>query len=242
MRLRKPLASEDVQKRAAFFVMKTERKVGKEMQIYITGYEPEQGKKKHQQEHQKGLSLLCYGLRAQYNLPFSIEETEAELEKGEHGKPYLSRFPQIHFNISHSHGIAACAISDYEVGIDVEKIAPLKEAVAHRALTEKELEFLRTFDKAEQEEMFYRFWTLKESYLKLDGSGLTRDLREVAFTMEKKEEGWKINCSDNTAGCYQQKIKEDYMLSVSSEKRDEVENVHIIWLTAKDMDSRKKEA
>ena len=35
---------------------------------------PEQGKMKHRQEHQKGLSLLCYGLRMQYNLPFSMEE------------------------------------------------------------------------------------------------------------------------------------------------------------------------
>ena len=90
------------------------------MQIYITGYQPEQGKMKHRQEHQKGLSLLCYGLRMQYNLPFSMEEIEAELEKGEHGKPYFRHFPQIHFNISHSQGIAACAISDYEVGIDVD--------------------------------------------------------------------------------------------------------------------------
>lgn len=217
------------------FIIRRRKGRGRQMQIYITGYQPEQGKMKHRQEHQKGLSLLCYGLRMQYNLPFSMEEIEAELEKGEHGKPYFRHFPQIHFNISHSQGIAACAISDYEVGIDVEKIAPLRASVARRILAEKELEFLQTFDKAGQEEMFCRFWTLKESYLKLDGSGLTRDLREVAFIMEKDGDEWKSNCSDNTVGCYQQKIKEDYIWSVCQAEKEEIENVRISWLTAQDM-------
>ena len=206
------------------------------MQIFITEYEPESGKKKYQKEHQKGLSLLCYGLKERYHLLFSEEEIEAELGKREHGKPYLKRFPQIHLNISHSHGIAVCALSDYEVGIDVEKIAPFRTAVAGRILTEKEQEFLQMFDGAGREELFYRFWTLKESYLKLAGSGLTRDPREVAFTMEKNADDWQSGCSDNAVSCYQQKIKEEYMLAVCSLKAEETENVNVTWIVGRDID------
>ena len=166
------------------------------MRIYATTYHLENEENKHQKEHQAGLNLLRYGLKEIYHLPFSKEDFTEELGKGEHGKPYLKRFPQICFNISHSNGIAVCAISQSEVGIDVERIGTFRSAVARRVLTEKEIEFLETLAEHERGEMFYRFWTLKESYLKLDGSGLARDPREIEFQMGKQADKWLAFCED----------------------------------------------
>ncbi len=38
----------------------------------------------------------------------------------EYGKANISNYENIHFNLSHSGKMVACAISDEEVGIDVE--------------------------------------------------------------------------------------------------------------------------
>ena len=45
------------------------------------------------------------------------------------GKPFLARHPLIHFNLSHTAGVAVCAVDDRPVGIDVERVGP---AQAHR--------------------------------------------------------------------------------------------------------------
>lgn len=112
-----------------------------------------------------------------------------------YGKPYydlaayekqsafrLPRVPQVYFNLSHSHERAMCAVSDVELGCDVEQIRPevMRSAAAmlHPGET-AELEALT--DEAERMKMFFRYWTVKESYVKALGCGYTglkpRDLR-----------------------------------------------------------------
>lgn len=204
------------------------------MRIYATTYHLENEENKHQKEHQAGLNLLRYGLKEVYHLPFSKEDFTEELGKGEHGKPYLKRFPQICFNISHSNGIAVCAISQSEVGIDVERIGTFRSAVARRVLTEKEIEFLETLAEHERGEMFYRFWTLKESYLKLDGSGLARDPREIEFQMGKQADKWLAFCEDPRVWCCQKKLTEDCMMAVCWKpmaEPEEPENPEVVWIT-----------
>ena len=204
------------------------------MRIYATTYHLRNGENKHQKEHQTGLNLLRYGLKEAYHLSFSQENLAEELGKGEHGKPYLKRFPQICFNISHSNGIAVCAISQSEVGIDVERIGTFRSAVARRVLTEKEIEFLETLAEHERGEMFYRFWTLKESYLKLDGSGLARDPREIEFQMGKQADKWLAFCEDPRVWCCQKKLTEDCMMAVCWKPMadpEEPENPEVVWIT-----------
>ena len=204
------------------------------MRIYATTYHLENGENKHQKEHRAGLNLLRYGLKEAYHLSFSEENLAEELGKGEHGKPYLKRFPQICFNISHSSGNAVCAISQSGVGIDVERIGAFRAAVARRVLTEKEIEFLETLAEHERGEMFYRFWTLKESYLKLDGSGLARDPREIEFQMEKQADKWLAFCEDSKVWCCQKKLTEDCMMAVCWKpmaETEEPENSEVLWLT-----------
>ena len=204
------------------------------MRIYATTYHLRNGENKHQKEHQTGLNLLRYGLKEAYHLSFSQENLAEELGKGEHGKPYLKRFPQICFNISHSNGIAVCAISQSGVGIDVERIGTFRSAVARRVLTEKEIEFLETLTEHERGEMFYRFWTLKESYLKLDGSGLARDPREIEFQMGKQADKWLAFCEDPRVWCCQKKLTEDCMMAVCWKPMadpEEPENPEVVWIT-----------
>ena len=93
---------------------------------------------KHRIEHEAGTKLLAVGLRERYGLELKTS-VEAGLSSGQHGKPYLRDYPGIHFNISHCEGLVACAFSDTETGVDVERIREVKEKVIPKV-----------FDRAEQ--------------------------------------------------------------------------------------------
>lgn len=89
---------------------------------------------------------------------------------GAYGKPYLLNHPGVHFNVSHSGTIAACAVSSEPVGIDVEECHTFDENVARLCFTDDELAWLD--EQANTDRAFVRLWTRKESYLKLLGCGL----------------------------------------------------------------------
>ena len=64
---------------------------------------------------------------------------------GEHGKPYIPGGP--HFSLTHSGTLAALAVSDTPVGLDIEKIAPVRRAAA-RALTIEERKYMEGYGVA----------------------------------------------------------------------------------------------
>lgn len=94
-------------------------------------------------------------------------------------KPVLAGRTNIHFNISHSSELILIAVSDHEVGIDVERLDPdLRHSeIAENAFSEDELEFYEM--AGDRVERFYRMWTRKESLLKAVGKGINNDLKLI---------------------------------------------------------------
>lgn len=107
--------------------------------------------------------------------PFGLCERDAEITLGEHGKPYLAGRDDLFFSLSHSGNIALCAVSDRELGADVQAHRDVREALARRVCTESEYDALASCTEPEKKKLFLRLWTAKESYLKYLGTGLTRD-------------------------------------------------------------------
>lgn len=96
-----------------------------------------------------------------------------------HGKPALAapRGPPPHFNLSHAGGLAALALCDeVELGIDIEALVPVKEKVAERFFSAREVAALAALPAGERLAAFHRCWTRKEAVLKALGDGLTRRL------------------------------------------------------------------
>ena len=97
-----------------------------------------------------------------------LEQHEIDISNisyGPHGKPEL---PDIYFNLSHSQDYVVCTMSDKPVGCDIEKVGKSRENVAERFFTEKERMYLSTFEEKDRLNEFYRIWTMKESYLKMN--------------------------------------------------------------------------
>jgi len=91
-----------------------------------------------------------------------------QLQLGPRGKPYLPGGPE--FNLSHTHGAVAAAISDSPVGLDVERVRPFHQLVPQRIMSPGEYRWF--LERGERKRDFFVLWTLKESYYKLLGDGL----------------------------------------------------------------------
>ena len=91
---------------------------------------------------------------------------------GNKGKPYLPDLPDFHFNWSHAGEYVMLAVSDREVGCDVEEIRPIELKLPRFALEPREYEQVAACEGAERDELFFRYWVLKESYMKATGEGL----------------------------------------------------------------------
>jgi len=102
-------------------------------------------------------------------------------------KPYLKNIDHIHFNITHSGDWVVCAFSNKPVGVDVEKVRKINLNIARRFFSEKETAILFSLPHKQQFEFFFDLWTLKESYLKALGTGLTKSLS--SFTVEFSDNG-----------------------------------------------------
>lgn len=110
-------------------------------------------------------------------LDYGLKGKEVVIACGPYGKPYLKNRPDIYFNVSHSGKKAAVVFAGTEVGCDIEQTRRANLAVAKRFFCPEEYEYvLRQPGLAEQNKAFYRMWTLKESFIKSVGLGLSLPL------------------------------------------------------------------
>lgn len=93
------------------------------------------------------------------------------------GKPYIIGREDVHFNISHCRAAVACVVADRPVGVDIETVRPFNGTLARAVLSPDELQ--RTLSSPRPAEHFITLWTRKESYLKMTGEGIRRDLRTM---------------------------------------------------------------
>lgn len=88
------------------------------------------------------------------------------------------------FNLSHSGSVAAAAVCPvpFRIGVDIEEIKErdVSQTTANSFCSPTELSALAAFgDRPRYVSAYYRFWTLKESYLKAVGVGIGEHLRNV---------------------------------------------------------------
>ena len=75
---------------------------------------------------------------------------------------------------------AVCAVSKQPVGIDIERIGAYQPNVARRVCSDAEQKLLEQCEDPAR--LFYRLWTLKESYVKLTGTGISVPLSQITFS------------------------------------------------------------
>lgn len=143
-------------------------------------------------EPDKKKFIACRGLlRIILSRYLNLAPDRLEFTYALQGKPELNntvREERLCFNVSHSHNLAVYAIAlNRSVGIDLEYLRqiPNVQQLAERFFSPNEYTIINTLPKEQQQEVFFRFWTIKEAYLKATGEGLA-GLQKIAvsFTQE----------------------------------------------------------
>lgn len=126
-------------------------------------------------EHILAWSMLSFACKAETGKPVS----QIRLTFSAKGKPYLAGNP-FYFSLSHSDGKVLCAVSENELGADIQLVRPVKDGVVKRVLCESERQI---YEKSENKpQCFASFWTQKESYLKYTGEGIAAGLGTLDFS------------------------------------------------------------
>jgi 4'-phosphopantetheinyl transferase len=119
---------------------------------------------------------------------------------GSHGKPELADTPEIHFNLSHTHSLAAIAITRVAaVGVDVERIRenvdPLQ--LADRYFSKPEAAWVRAHPVSKRAAAFFSCWTAKEAYIKAVGEGLSIPLDGFTIIPDSAKSELQIEIADD---------------------------------------------
>ncbi len=95
---------------------------------------------------------------------------------GPQGKPYLQDYP-LYFNLSHSGEYIFCAVSEQEIGADIQIMdGKISEQIVQRFFSEEERKAWEECNVEGRRDLFYRLWCRKEAYGKLTGQGVAAAL------------------------------------------------------------------
>jgi 4'-phosphopantetheinyl transferase len=139
-------------------------------------------------EHRQRFMAGRGTLRAILGQYLDIAPKQVEFEYQPRGKPLLAaKFADkgLLFNLSHSQDLALLGISyQHQIGVDLEYIRTMSdlEGLAKRFFSAREYEYLRLLSLAQQQQIFFRYWTCKEAYLKATGDGLVQ-LEEIEIDL-----------------------------------------------------------
>ena len=152
--------------------------------------------------------LLCYILNKDYDIFIT-----PKFKYGKNKKPYFENIKKLYFNLSHSNNKIAGAVSDCNIGIDIQEQRKISKSMIKRVLNEKELDDYLSYTKEiERKKCFCRLWTIKESEIKRRGSSVLVDLKQIEKDNIKNIETFEIK---------------DFCISISSEEYKEFNLIQI---------------
>ena len=156
---------------------------------------------------------------AGYGSPQGGNEDELWLiARKERGKPYFPNQPGLHFSISHSGELWACALSRCPVGVDIQKHTKKRGEsdrqtgarllrLAERFFHPKEADWVR----GDPQKRFFRLWAAKESYVKYTGEGIGGSFGTFCLVPGGKEgHNWKAE----NVWFYGEELPDGYSLCV----------------------------
>jgi 4'-phosphopantetheinyl transferase len=119
--------------------------------------------------------IVAHGvLRYVLALYAGCRPTDVPISTSDSGKPVLTD-SAFEFSLSHSETLAVVAIARRQVGIDIERVRPVPDAIslATRFFSRSEAGFISGFPGTSLDLEFLRLWTRKEAFLKGCGLGLS---------------------------------------------------------------------
>lgn len=171
----------------------------------------------YQSRDKKPLAATALLVRALVKEGFS--ETPL-IRKNPYGKPVIVRPEGVFGNGSHSGSLTVAALSDREIGIDVQACTEDRDflALAQRFMHPAEYQMLKQLPPGELKPGFYQLWAQKESYQKYRGLGFHLPMN--AFYIQEEHTVYSV---------YEQGKRQPVHLEPVS-----VEQGYVCWLCEKE--------
>jgi 4'-phosphopantetheinyl transferase len=146
----------------------------------------------HFEKHRHQYLVTRALIRSSLSRFYEVEPAEWCFDLNAYGKPSVASshgFLPVRFNISHTDGLVMCGIvRDTEIGVDVEDIERITRADIDSLssyFSPLEVAELQRLPKEKQKHRFFDYWTLKESYIKARGMGLSLSLNQFSFVFRE---------------------------------------------------------
>ncbi len=128
-----------------------------------------------------------------------VSANDWEFRCNQHGKPEIANQSvdnPVQFNLAHCDGLIVLAITkNNEIGVDVEQLNRPRSLfeLAATSFSAIEQATLSKLPENKRSKRFIELWTLKESYIKARGQGLSVPLDQFGFYLEEKN-GITFSC------------------------------------------------
>lgn len=157
-----------------------------------------------------GAGVLINFIKQKYNIKGNVK-----IDK--FGKPYFEK-SNIHFNISHSGSYVVAAVSEHDIGIDIQKIKSDKHRIAEKNFLPSECEYINEIDDENTiQQRFCEIWTIKEAYLKNIGIGLRKPLN--SFEVDLSGDSPRI-VGKKEYKFVQMKFDKRYVIAICADEKD----------------------
>lgn len=160
-----------------------------------------------------------------------VSSKTIKFNANKYGKPLLKGHYKISFNVSHSGDWIVCAIDHGPVGIDIEKIRSVEFEILEQFFSGEEYKMLMSKNSENWKLFFFDLWTLKESYIKAVGEGLSIPLNSFTISFLKTGEiAVKLGNELTNWTLKQYDLDPEYKLSVCGTHKAFPDNVIITKL------------
>jgi len=171
------------------------------------------------------LRCLFGGLlvRAVLSRTSGVRPRDILLSRDAQGKPNCLFPAHIHFNLSHSGCWVLAAFDDVPVGVDIEEMKPVNPEVPGLVFSPAEIRTMESLAGNERLSYFYETWTLKESWLKASGRGISDSLADLTVIPGEKPFRYRLQNSrimDSAFLSLVPGVDPDYRAAVCSSRDD----------------------
>ena len=136
----------------------------------------------YKQESRQMESALAYIELSRALALRGLQDIKPHFEYNEHGKPYLSTYPNLHFSISHCSQAVGCVLSEMPCGLDIERVRRASPSLISKTMNQGEVK--QIYSSSHPDVEFIRLWTRKEAVFKLLGTGITDDMQDILLRAE----------------------------------------------------------
>ena len=161
--------------------------------------------------------LRCLGAGLLINYIREKFDIRDEIMVAKNGKPHFTR-TRMSFNISHSGNYVVIVVSDFNIGIDIQRMEKHNHLIAEKNFCANDCAYINENDNYEiQRQRFHEIWTIKEAYLKNIGIGLRKPLN--SFEIDLSHGNPRIIDNPGYA-ILQIKLDKLYIMAICSDIRD----------------------